>query len=437
MPGLEHDVDPDLGEDMLGRHWTLSIALATSLGMAGCGDGSPTGPGVPESRAWQDVTAGLGHACALDAEGVAYCWGDNGRGQLGDGTRTSSAVPVQVIDVPALVSIDAADDGTCGLAESGAAYCWGRNDAGQLGNGVLGDSPVPVQVLAGPFESMSVGSYMACGIDSDERLTCWGADRYDAVLSGTREVCPGPNVAPFWRCASVPVERPAAGAFRAVSVGTFHVCGVRPSGQTVCWGMGRFGQLGVPATDLCPVGVSADEASTPCLLSPGTVTPEMTRVSSGASHSCGLAAEGRAHCWGALFFDYGQLGTGREATATPTPVAEPASFTRIYTAAVNFIFTFSCALDSDGTASCWGAGDQGQLGRAPTSECSGVLCATVPGPVTGGARFEALALGGGFVCGIAVDDEVYCWGRNDDGQLGRGSFGTGGADPRPVVFSAP
>lgn len=414
--------------------WTAWAAAAL---LVGCGDGSPTDPGVPDSEAWLAVTAGLRHACALTAEGVAHCWGENERGQLGDGTRTPSAVPVRVAGVPALVAIDAADEGTCGLTANGAAYCWGRNDAGQLGNGVLGDAPTAVQVLAGPFESMSVGSYMACGVSADGALTCWGADRYDVVLEGGPEVCPGPNAAPFWRCASVPVALPAAGRFRSVSVGTFHVCGVRPDGETVCWGMGRFGQLGVAATDRCALGVPAGDPTTPCLRTPGAVSPRMDRVSSGGSHSCGVTPERHAHCWGALSFDYGQLGTGAAGSETPVPVAGSGPFARVATAGVNLIFTFTCGLGPDGAASCWGAGADGQLGAAPTGQCSGVPCSPVPTPISGGHRFEALALGGAFACGIAVDDEIYCWGRNDAGQLGRGAAGAPDAEPRPVTFRTP
>lgn len=404
--------------------------------LAGCGGEAPSEPEGADLKEWVAVAAGLSHACALTAEGTAWCWGANDHGQLGNGTTTPTAVPLQVQGAPAFVALDAGDESTCGRTAGGTLHCWGRNDVGQLGDGTLQDRSIPVPSLAGPFESVSVGSYMACGIVAGGGLWCWGGDRFDVVLAGGTEACTGVYATPLWRCASVPIEVAAAGGFRSVSVGPFHVCGVRTDDETVCWGMGGFGQLGVTTTVECSSGVVADAEPETCLPTPTPLNEPLTVVSSAGSHSCGLHEDGRALCWGALALDFGQLGTGQDPSATPTPVAGQIPFRRIVTAGVNRILTSTCGIDTDDVAWCWGAGSEGQLGAPPTGLCSGQPCAAVPLRLSDDLRFTDLSLGGEFACGVGTNARVYCWGRNDVGQLGRGTLTPATVTPLPVRSAA-
>jgi len=97
------------------------------------------------------ITAGTYHSCAI-ANGLAYCWGANGFGELGDGTTTTNYQPVQVQGLTNVTAISAGaypdSDGydiTCAVA-GGDVYCWGANAYGQLGDGTTTDSAIPVKV---------------------------------------------------------------------------------------------------------------------------------------------------------------------------------------------------------------------------------------------------------------------------------------------------
>lgn len=117
------------------------------------GDGTETERDAPVS-----VSGGLtfvqlaaggfnAHTCGRSGGGVAYCWGDNEVGQVGDGTTDVRLTPTAVTGGLTLTSLDAGYRHTCGITTAGVVYCWGSNGASQLGNNSTVASPVPVRVL--------------------------------------------------------------------------------------------------------------------------------------------------------------------------------------------------------------------------------------------------------------------------------------------------
>ncbi len=137
------------------------------------------------------LAAGSTHGCGLDAEGAAWCWGDDTYGQLGNGTAPGDdSVPVAVNGGRSYNLISAGADSSCATADD-TIYCWGRNTSGQLGNGTLTDSSIPVPVSETrasltDIDSISAGGSSACAVaNAADNVYCWGSNTFGQLGNGT------------------------------------------------------------------------------------------------------------------------------------------------------------------------------------------------------------------------------------------------------------
>lgn len=141
---------------------------------------------VTNEIAFTALAANVGYACGLGDGGRAYCWGDNGDGQLGDGGLDARARPEPVVGERAFSSITAGRTFACALDAGGAAFCWGR-DSGAFGLGRSwgGIIPEPVAAAPGPrFVSLAAGHHHACGLDAEGYVWCWGANVWGEAGTG-------------------------------------------------------------------------------------------------------------------------------------------------------------------------------------------------------------------------------------------------------------
>jgi alpha-tubulin suppressor-like RCC1 family protein len=145
-------------------------------GAGGVNNYTATPTVISDTRAWLMLTAGGYHTCGIDTGDDAYCWGQGTNGQLGNNGIAASGVIVAVSGGRSWSSITAGRYHTCGIEKTTQkAFCWGDNGNGQLGTGNVTDSVVPVAVLgAKKWKKLVAGREHTCGIDSTDRIFCWG-----------------------------------------------------------------------------------------------------------------------------------------------------------------------------------------------------------------------------------------------------------------------
>jgi alpha-tubulin suppressor-like RCC1 family protein len=139
----------------------------------------------------RQVIPGEYHACALDADGQAWCWGNGTYGELGDGTGRGHADPGPVAQTLGFVELAVGGAHACGLTGEGTVWCWGVNAHGQLGDGTLANRFAPVRVEADQrFAAVAAGSSHTCALDTEGGVHCWGANEVGQLASDDYFVTP-------------------------------------------------------------------------------------------------------------------------------------------------------------------------------------------------------------------------------------------------------
>lgn len=361
--------------------------------------------------------------CGLDGGGSAYCWGSQYAGVYPTGgesvTRTYTPAPVPGGTV--FASLGAGAQFACGLTRDGEALCWGLGEVGVLGNGYKAYPPpnrlgstAPIPVEGGlRFASLSVGSFHSCGLTREGAAYCWGSDLYGQLGDG-----PAADNCDDEPCSRVPVRVAGGQSFRLLSAGGAHTCGITTDGATYCWGMNDQEQLGnASVTHLCKDTLSSYHCSRVPV--PVQDAPVFQALVAGGAHTCALATEGSAYCWGDN--RVGALGTGEMPinSAQPLPISGGLTFGSLASGGA-----YTCGLTPGGQAYCWGSNGYAATGSETREHCivgnTAFECNRTPGPVSGGLTFRSLSGGGLHACGIATSGIPHCWGNNSDGQLGNG-----------------
>ena len=297
---------------------------------------------MPIGKKAVQISAGSYYSCAILDDGSVRCWGDNSYGQLGDGTDIERTSPVVVDLGPGntALSLSSGESHTCAVLDDGSVKCWGENSNGQLGDGSKSGSEVPVTVDFGGSEvvKISAGSYHTCAIMSNRSVKCWGDNWHGQLGDGTNTD----------RLMPVGVQVPSNSSAVTIDAGAFHTCLGMNDGAMFCWGFNAYGQIGNGGTSSTnsPAAVSLDSTQSPtsiytglfhtCALfdnsqmscwgdnslgqlgdgtifsqllpNPVDLSTDALSISVGQRHSCSILVDASLECWG--INSYGQLGDG-------------------------------------------------------------------------------------------------------------------------------
>jgi len=339
--------------------------LANRLGSGTAGSTVPvavTKTGVLAGKTIKQIDAGGSHTCAIASDDQAYCWGIGTNGQLGNASTSNGNAPVAVSKAGALAgktikSISAGDSYTCAIASDDKAYCWGNNGSGQLGTSTTSQSSIPVAVATGALtgktiKSISASSISTCVIASDDQVYCWGTNTSGQLGTGNTNLSYTP-------IAVVKTGAFAGKTIKSISAGTSHACAIASDDLPYCWGDNNVGQMGT--------GDNADVSVPTAVVVGGALTSKtIKKIELGGNGSCSVASDNKAYCWGAN--TAGQLGIGTAVNSNvPVAVSTSGALANKSIRSVSFGVTFACAVTTSNKSFCWGAGTSGQLGNGSTT----------------------------------------------------------------------
>lgn len=387
---------------------------------------------ITESR----LALGYKHSCFISEDQTVSCWGSNQYGQLGHGKKTkeeiedelldrqnngevitpevieaeqnklSSSTPVKVKDsngvMTGAIKISSSENHTCALLEGGNVKCWGWNSYGQLGNTELNTqskkaSSTAVDVNVADLQgvkAISVGNKYSCALLEAGDIKCWGTEpsgfSADKLLELTKKN---------------PTQLTTASA---------HACAVVDNNKIQCLGNSDDGKLG-HTHNTEQVVTDIDNA----LL-----------VSSKGDHSCALLDNGRVRCWG--YNLKGQIGNGDGGSAISTVKIPDTNVIQLSeVVSLSSGEQYNCAVTLGGQVKCWGNNDNGQLGFTSTGSYKRQFSPRVA--ASGISTAIEVSVSQYHSCARLNNEDIYCWGQNDLGQLGR-PIKESNSEPVKVVF---
>jgi len=376
------------------------------------------------------------HTCVIAGPARSlYCWGANDHGQIGNGFTGAAAFTADVATATKITTDETglAFDGVQEVSLAAWHSCARKDDVlfcwGQRFTGAQAEPPAAANLdrvaprAIGNFDvgRVAAGGAHTCALKSNGAIACFGHSAFNELgrANAMDPVCTAPffydyHASANHQCIGTLVEVMFGAIPKTTTVvsGEVHSCALA-DGKVECWGASGSGELGRP-------GTGASELNAQIVVTDSVLLTPLAGVtaiaSDGAKHTCSLRPTGVA-CWG--LNDMGQLGA--DPALVPTRNFAGSIVTGTAGAlAIGVAERVSCAVRADATVVCWGA-DLAALGDG------GVGMSFVPVPIKGAAGVGlltdvvAVAPGARHACALKKDATVWCWGKNDRGQLGDGT----------------
>ena len=337
----------------------------------------------------KSVLNGYDTNAAIMENGDLYCWGNNGVGQVGNGTTEDQTTPVKVLSNVKFVFCFSSRF-LLAIMENGDLYCWGHNNYGQIGNGTTEIQTKPVKILSNVKSVSYCLNYVVSAITENGDLYCWGSNSHGQVGNGTTKI------------QTTPVK--VLSNVKSVSCSAEFMSAITENGDLYCWGYNGDGQIGNGTTEdqTTPVKVLSDVES---------VFYSVIHDDGGYSVSA-ITTNGDLYCWGDN--SYGQIGNNGNTKKQTIPVQVLSNVKSVY-----YSYSDYCsvsAITTDGDLYCWGNNNYGQAGNGTTEN------QTVPVKVLSNVKSVSYSNSIYYtsVSAIMENGDLYCWGHNGYGEVGNG-----------------
>jgi alpha-tubulin suppressor-like RCC1 family protein len=343
---------------------------------------------------WISITAGPKHTAGIKSDGTQWAWGDNTYGELGDGTLVQKNSPVQVGTDNKWVSVIACNSHNFGLKSDGTLWAWGQNLNGILGDGTTVQQNVPVLIgTENNWVSIAGGNMHVLALKANGTLWAWGDNAYGQLgdLTTVRK--------------SSPVQIGTENMWASIDAGEFHSVAIKSDGTLWAWGYNGYGAVG--------------DASLINKTAPTKIGQDNQWVSLGAGGYQSFALKSNGTLWGWGYNIDGELGDLTNVNKNvPVQIGTDNKWVSITGG-----YSHSLGAKADGTLWAWGYNANGQLGDGT------LLPKNTPVLVGTDNKWLSLSAGGTHTLGLKSNGTIWAWGDNSSGQLGDATTVTGRTFP--------
>ena len=340
------------------------------------------------AQCFKKIVAGQDFFLAISQDGTLWAWGENGSGQLGDGTTTDRTTPVQISTAANWAFIAAGDNHSAAIKTDGTLWTWGNDSYGQLGNGSSGSVTSPLQIGTDTnWKEVAAGDRGSFAVKTTGTLWSWGTN-YQYFLGNGQSTS---------YVSQAPVQVGSATDWNHIYGNAGHGLAIKNSGTLWSWGYNNYGQLGIGNTTDSDVPVKVGTAS------------DWKEIVTGDQVSLALKNDNTLWAWGTSNSSNLNIGTA----ASPVQIGTASNWK---TLSVKKYSTHSYALltRADGTLWAWGNDNSQQLGNgAGTTNYSSP---TQIGTDTNWANATA-----GYYQSSAVKTNGTFWVWGDTGLVGNGT----------------
>lgn len=332
---------------------------------------------------WKDLSAAFSHSLAIKKDGTLWAWGDNSKGQLGNGQVLSYKYPIQITSDYNWFKVSSFFLSSFAIKNNGTLWAWGDNSVGQLGDGTFDVKLVPTQIgLDTNWSSVNTGINHTVAIKSDGSLWAWGKNDYGQFGDGTTI------------SKNVPIQIGTHKNWKIAKAARYFTIALKTDSTLWAWGFNSDGELGdgTNTNKSIPIKIGNDN--------------DWVNVDCGETHSIALKSDGTLWAWGQNLF--GQLGDGTNINKNyPVKVGQNNDWVSL-----NAGLDFNLATKKDNSLWTWGSNQFFQLGDGTNFDKN------TPVKISNDKDWSSIHSAFANVLILKTDGTLWAWGNNVNGNLG-------------------